>query len=439
MVRGYITYFSGLLLLITLLSGCAAYQLDNAQSELRGSYASGDYTSTAQFIDNLSEKGVYKSKDQVLLYLEQGMVNHFAGDYEISIEYFTKAENEIDNLFTKSVSRAIQSFVVNDNKLAYDGEDYEDIYLNVFKSLNFIHQNELESALVEARRVTHKLGLLDQKYNGLVEALSQQDTTSTGEDKWKTGETNVQNSALGRYISTILYAKTNKPDNARIEYINLLRAYEEQPSVYNKRPRESDLKPILSPDSYNVLVQAFAGRAPEKIQNDLRIYLDESDTYLKFSLPSLEIYPSKVQSVEVVTQNGETHKLNLIEEMDLVAKEVYKVKEPIIYARTVVRTFLKAMAANKLKKEAKKESETLGAFVNIMGKIAQEATEKADLRSWQTMPGKAYATVLQLPPGEHEVEVRYLGYSGRLLHSFPQTITVRENENLKLIETNYWN
>lgn len=439
MVRGYLTHFSGLLLFLSLLSGCAAYQLDNAQHELRGSYASGDYTSTARFIESLNEKGVYKSKDQVLLYLEQGMVNHFAGEYDKSIEYFTKAENQIDELFTKSVSRAVQSFVVNDNKLAYDGEDYEDIYLNVFKSLNFIHQNNLESALVEARRVTHKLGLLDQKYNGLVEALSKKDSTSTGEDKWKTGETNVQNSALGRYISTILFAKTNKPDNARIEFINLIKAYREQPSVYNHRPRQSDLQTILNPDSYNVLVQAFAGRAPEKIQNDLRIYLEESDTYLKFSLPSLEIYQSRVQSVEVKMQTGETHTLDLIEEMDLVAKEVYKVKEPVIYARAVVRTFLKAMGTNKLKKEAKKENETLGAFVNIMGKIAQETTEKADLRSWQTMPGKAYATVLNLPPGEHEVEVRYLGYSGRLLHTFPQTITISENENLKLIETNYWN
>lgn len=131
--------------------------------------------------------------------------------------------------------------------------------------------------------------------------------------------------------------------------------------------------------------------------------------------------------------------MDLIEEMDLVATEVYKVKEPIIYARSFVRTFLKAAAANKLKKRAAKEDEALGGLVNIMGKIAQETTEKADLRSWQTMPGKAYATVLNLPSGEHNVQVQYFNSTGHLVYSHNQIVSIKENERLKLIESIYWN
>ncbi|WP_421774396.1 hypothetical protein [Gracilimonas sp.] len=430
---------TGFVALFFLVAGCAAYQLDSAQNELRTSFASGDYTTTVQLIEKLEKEEVYQNKEKVLLHLEHGLVNHFASNYEQSSYHFTEAENEMDVLFTKSVSRAIKSFVVNDNTLAYDGEDYEDIYLNIFKCLNYIHQDELESALVEVRRVTYKLERLDQKYNGLVESLSKADTTNTDRHEWKTGDTNIQNSALGRYLSTILYAKTNKPDDARIEYENLLKAYREQPSVYSTGPNESQLRQITEPERYNVLVQAFAGRAPIKEQNDIRLYLDETDTYLKFSLPSLKTFNSQVSSVKVNFEDGKTAQLDLIEEMDQVAKEVYKVKEPIIYARTFVRTFLKAAAAAKMKKEAKKEDETLGSIVNILGKIAQETTEKADLRSWQTMPGKAYATVLNLPVGEHQVEVQYYGHSGQLIHTQPRTITVRENETLKLVESIYWN
>lgn len=430
---------AGLVALIFLIGGCAAYKLDSAQTQLRTSFASGDYASTVKLIEKLDKNEVYQNKERVLLHLEHGMVNHFADNYEHSSYHFTEAENEIDALFSKSVSRAIKSFVVNDNTLAYDGEDYEDIYLNIFKCLNYIHLNELESALVEVRRVTYKLERLDQKYNGLVESLSKADTTSTNEDKWKTGKTNVQNSALGRYLSTILFAKTNKPDDARIEFENLLKAYREQPSVYGTGPNQSKLREITEPDRYNVLVQAFAGRAPVKEQNDIRLYLDETDTYLKFSLPSLKTFTSQVSSVKVKFANEETAQLDLIEEMDQVAKEVYKVKEPIIYARTFVRTFLKAAAAAKMKKEAKKENETLGSFVNILGKIAQETTEKADLRSWQTMPGKAFATVLNLRPGEHQIQVQYYGRTGQLIYTQDRTITVQENDKLKLVESIYWN
>lgn len=431
---------SGVILFVFLLSGCAAYKLDTAQNELRSSFATGDYSSTVELIETLERDEIYKNKDQVLLYLEHGLVNHFAGNYQNSSHYFTQAENEIDDLFTKSVSRAIRSFVVNDNSLAYDGEDYEDIYLNIFKGLNYIHLNELESALVETRRVTYKLGQLDQKYNGLVEALSEADSSNTAENKWTTGETNVQNSALGRYLSTILYAKTNKPDDARIEFENLKKAYQEQPSVYDfSSPSAEDLETITNPDSYNVLIQAFAGRAPIKQNNDVRFYDQNSDTYIKFSVPTLHTYTSRVNSVRVSVNDEPSETVFLIEEMGQVAKEVYKVKEPIIYARALVRAALKAGVAAGIKKRAKKESDALGMAANLMGKLAQEVSEKADLRSWQTMPGKAYSTVLDLPPGTHQVEVQYYDASGRIIEQKLQEVTIGEDASLELVESIYWN
>ncbi|MEX0719398.1 MAG: hypothetical protein WD059_01940 [Balneolaceae bacterium] len=432
-----VTGFTALLL---LCCSCGAYVLDTAQTDLRTSFASGDYNSTAQLIESFQEKEVYKSKDDVLLYLEQGTVNHFAGNYQESSNYFTTAEDRIDDLFTKSVSRAVRSFVVNDNTLAYDGEDYEDIYINVFKSLNYVHQNELQSALVEARRVSYKLDRLNIKYNGLIESLSKADSTNTDNDKWKAGKSNFQNSALANYLSTILFAKTNKPDDARIEYTNLLKAFQGQPSIYTfQTPDKDDLKHLTRSETYNVLINAFSGRAPVKNQNDIRFYHEESDTYLKFSLPTLEIYKSQVRSIEMVVNDTDVYSIPLIEEMDIVAQEVYKVKEPIIYARTMVRTVMKAVASNKLKNAAKKENETLGLFVNALGKIAQETTEKADLRSWQTMPGKAYANVILLPPGEHNININYYNSVGTLLYTDRQTLPLTGNENLKLIESIYWN
>src|SRR5690554_4269213 len=190
--------------------------------------------------------------------------------------------------------------------------------------------------------------------------------------------------------------------------MNLLSAYDEHASVLGvQSPSKNDLEVITNPDEYNVLLSVFTGRSPVKHQNDIRLYLDESVTYLKFSLPTLEIYNSQVRRIEAIINDEERRDLPLIEEMDMVATEVYKVKLPIIYARTLVRTTLKAITANQLKQSAAKEDEMLGAFVNLIGKVAQETTEKADLRSWQTMPGKAYARVIKLQPGTHEVTFNY--------------------------------
>ncbi len=432
--------FKSLLFLAILINGCAAYQLDTAQHKVRTSFAAGDYQTTAELIKKLDKKNVYQKKDRVLLNLEQGMINHFAHNYEESSRYFSQAELQIDELFTKSVSRAIKSFVVNDNSLAYDGEDYEDIYLNIFKSLNYIHQNKLESALVETRRVTYKLERLEQKYNGLVESLAKADTTGTSQNKWKTGSTSVENSALGRYLSTILFAKTGKPDDARIEYEQFLKAYHNQkPGAGLTQQSEHHFQQLTQANSYNILLQAFSGRAPIKEQQDIRLYLAEIDSYLKISLPTLLTFHTAVSSITVTINDAEIIGLHLIEEMDWVAKEVYKVKEPIIYARAIVRGVLKAIAAKKLEKTAAKESSTLGIVANIVGKVAQEATEKADLRSWQTMPGKAYARVIKLPPGRHKLSFNYYGHNRNLLFTEERQIEVSKNETLKLAESIYWN
>lgn len=427
--------------LILFLGGCAAYMLDTAQNDLRNSFATGDFLGTVELVNNFQTTGVYEGKDAVLMNLEMGSANHFAGNYRESNQYFENAEYEIEDLYTKSISRAIKSFLVNDNILAYDGEDYEDVYLNAFKTLNYIHLGDLEAALVESRRVSYKLGQLNIKYNDIVSALSEADTSKVDEGKWHSGETNIQNSAMGHYLSTILYAKTGKLDDARISYNNLIKSYGDQPSLArDNTPTSDELETLMNPNSYNVLVKVFSGRSPTKKQNDIRLYFDEIDTYLKYSLPELQLYNSSVSSIRVsVNGNKQSEILKTIEHLDLVAQEVYKVKEPIIYARTIVRASLKAAATNAASKEIEEENELLGQAFNFLGKVAQEATEKADLRSWQTMPGKSHGIVLKLPNGVHTIEIEYLASNGLVLHSEIQEVEVNSQSDLKLIESIYWN
>jgi len=93
-----------------------------------------------------------------------GMLYHYDGDYVKSNEFLTEAEYAIEDLYTKSVGKAVASMLLNDNALDYFGEDYEDIYLNIFKALNYFHMNKSEDAFVEIRRVNNKLNLLEDKY-----------------------------------------------------------------------------------------------------------------------------------------------------------------------------------------------------------------------------------------------------------------------------------
>lgn len=427
------------IIMLAYLGGCAGYRLDEAQHSLRSSFAARDFERTVNLLENYENKGIYKDKDNVLFNLEMGLAQHFNSQFDSSSAHLTRAEEQIEQLYTKSISRGLKSFLItNDNALEYNGEDYEDIYLNVFKSLNFIHQNNIEAALVEARRIAFKLSQLEMKYKGIANALAKSDTL--GKTEWRAGKANVQNSALGHYLSGLLYAKSGKPDDARIEYEKMLQSFDDQPGIYSfEKPDSEALKRIKEPGSFNVLLTGFAGRAPFKRQNDLRTYLPKEDIYLKFSLPSLHLYRSQVSQVQAVINDTLSIPVHLIEEMDIVAKEVYKVKEPIIYSRAFARSLVKAIGTNSISRAIEKENEDLGILANIFGKIGQEISEKADLRSWQTMPGKAYVNVIKLNPGNHTVRMEYLNESGRLLYASEQRVRITSADELELIETLYWN
>jgi len=319
----------------------------------------------------------------------------------------------------------------------------------MFNTLNFLHQNDLESALVESRRIAYKLEQLDIRYEGLVGALSKADTTKF--DKWETGNINIQSSTLGHFLSGLLFSKSGKPDDARIETDKLFESLKKQEINFNniRSIPDSLIQRINQPDTYNTLLISFSGKAPEKIQYDTRIYLDEYDLYLKFSLPKLRMRPTQVRSVRTAVNDEVPKSVYLIEEMDRIAAEVYKVKKPIIYARTVVRSLIKALSTQNFTSsrddgknedgDGKDGNKTLGRALNFLGKLGQEFTEKADLRGWQTMPGKAYVQLLQLPTGTHSISIEYIGPYGTIHKEVKKVEITEDNTTLNVVESVYWN
>jgi len=420
---------------LILLSGCHAYVLDDAQMDLRDSFTAGNYDNASNLIKKFEADDVYRSKDAVLKNLEGGMIYHFAGKYDSSNTYLNEAEYLIEDAYTKSVSRGIGSFLTNDNALVYDGEPYEDIYLNAFKSLNFLHQQDLESALVEARRMSYKMERLDIRLKGLVDAFSK--TDSSGQT-WSSGEVNVQNSAFSHFLSSILFSKTGKPDDSRIEYEKFRSAIKEQETFGSlPKPDPEQLEHVQDQRSYNVLITAFSGQAPIKVQEDFRLWLDDGDDdsfYVKFSLPKLRMYHSEVRTIRIRTDSLTTP-LYLVEEMDEVSAEIYQAKKPIIYTRSLLRATVKATGSTLISSSVKKKHKNWGFLLEILGMIGQEASEKADLRGWQTLPGKAWVNTLKLPEGTHDIEIEYLSANNRILYSETYEVNVSDRNDLLLVES----
>jgi hypothetical protein len=97
--------------------------------------------------------------DELLRLMHRGLLLHYAGRYAESNEVLQRAEEIIDDRYTKSVSVALLSLVTNDRALAWIPGDTERMMVNYYGALNYLALANPEEAAVEARRLSRLLEL----------------------------------------------------------------------------------------------------------------------------------------------------------------------------------------------------------------------------------------------------------------------------------------
>ncbi|HSA32334.1 MAG TPA: hypothetical protein P5077_01265 [bacterium] len=428
----------------------------------------GDYVSVAKQINDLKEKE-YGEKNRVLFYLDLGMLMHYAGQYQQSNELLTQAENAIEELYTVSISKEAGAAIVNDNTREYSGEDYEDVYVNIFKAFNYLALNDAEGAAVEAKKVHIKINKLKDKYPIEDEEVKKQELPVFKE------------SALAYYMSMLLYRMEKAWDDAEIDRKKLMEAMSGQKGVYIKlsNPEEAitledEALATAIPEGKGVVsVVSFNGLGPEKMARILNINtlggginissrLDDkkdgakADVRALFHYPQMRIpiplmppgYNFTVEFPEMVSKRPMAHRIEVVvdgtQKMDLfpienisrVAEVTFAQKIASAYVKTLIRAGVKFAAAVVASEAANKAGGGLvGAITRFGTSTIASATEKADLRLSYFFPGEAFAGELALDPGEHQVTVTYY-YGGGVIHQEKKTVTVKEGD-LQVLETFY--
>ncbi|MDR2471012.1 MAG: hypothetical protein LBD09_02745 [Treponema sp.] len=356
-------------------------------------------------------KTIYREKDRVLYFLDKGMLTHHGGAWEESSALLEQGEKAIEANFAVSVSQEIGVLLLNDRTREYDGEDYEDLYLNVFNALNYYHRNNLEEALVEIRRMNNKLRDLSVKYGTMMTGM-QKLALENGTEIPPNPEapSAFNNSALARYLGILFYRGAGMMDDARIDERGLRTAMADAPSVYpNPVPASVKDELAIPPGMARLNALGFTGRAPVKTEETLRIFL--GNAWIKIALPVMTARPSRITSVEAVLDSGESFTLELLEDMGAVAAAAFTRKKNLIYTRSVIRASVKGIAASAFNVAADNSTENSGlyALLGLGSQILAEASERADLRSSRYFPGQAYVGGINLPPGEYSFTLTFYG------------------------------
>ena len=409
----------------------------NAYREIDSIVKSGSYSQALEAIEKErnNKRSIYSEKNNILFYLDRGMMNHYAGFYAESTADLQEAAYLIEDAFTKSISQEAASFIANDNVKDYSGEDYEDLYINVFNALNYYHSNDIEGALVEIRRVNEKLTVLADKYERASNKVLSAAPDLANVD-YKVEAVRFSNSALARYVSALLYRAKGDYDDVRIDLGELLRAYELAPAVYDHSPPSSLADEQSIPSGMARLnVIGFTGLSPvkEEIRITIPLPFPPPNSLATLALPKMTDRPSDIESMEVVLDTGQKFDLELLEDISKVAQETFKGKYGLTFVKAAARTVLKAAAGAGAAHLAKEQGgELAGYLTGLAGLIVADASEKADLRLSRYFPARALVGGINLVPGTYSIMVNYYDHGGRLIATDRQDNIVVEMNKLNL-------
>jgi hypothetical protein len=413
-----------------ILASCATIR-DYSAIE-KGLY-SGNYENAYTQLE-AEKKDLYSDHDVVLYSLDSGMISHYGTNWEQSNIALSTAEKYMEEYSAKSITQTFNSYVLNDTIQDYAGEDYENVYTNLFMALNYIHLEKYDDAMVEIRRFDNKLKVISLKYAEAIENAKKQVASNnySTNSQFQTEALNFHNSALARYVSMLLYRDMGDIDNARIDKTFIDTAFSTQTQLYPfKKPSslDAELKPVPQ-DFARLNFISNSGLAPEKQAETIRILNNNDGSYFKFEIPDMVKQKSIVTLVKVAITDidgnfVQTVNLEPIESIESVAVDTFKQKQVLIYLKSLLRSISKSATSSVIVNNT--DNSNMASLIRVLSNIVIEVSEKADIRTSHFFPAMVWVGGITVPQGSYSVTVTYYSANNPIETINYQNVQVLQN------------
>ena len=413
-----------LLLIATLGGGCETYVQQN--SSAAGAWVRGDVQGASAQYASMARRSA-RGRDAVIWHLEEGAALRAAGQFRESNAALAAAEGRIDEYERRakiSVSDEALALVSNQATLPYEGRIYDKVMLNSYRALNYLQLADVRAARVEFNRVLRrqedaiatKRRRLDREQRAIASAKQsghraapmidskqvQSKLTATYAflDKYK-----AQGSYKNPYALFLrgLFFATQATGNADLETAR--HAYTEAGANTSNRYLSRELQRIEDrfagkPLAPLVHVIFETGRAPRRIEEriDLPLILvgEGNVPYVGLAFPVLHPQYNYVSALNVQT-GGKTEQTQLLADMDAIIGKEFADELPIVIAKTILSSAAKAIAAYSVNRAAQKQDNDLQFLTAILTSAYQAAVNRADTRTWTTLPKQIQYCSIELP------------------------------------------
>jgi hypothetical protein len=397
-------------LVLFITAGCAdlgSYTRMTDQARL--SISQGRFEDALTVFPEKSAKG----KNEVLVRLERGILLQNMGRYDESAREFELADAKIRGYEDKAVISAtrtafqIGTLILNEKVRPYEGEDFEKVFVHAFDAVNYLMKGELEGARVEIRNAYQRQNELYAKHEKELEKAKNEGSTAGWEQSFQKADRDryeelkgksdnvlsIYQNAFAYYISSLVYELGGEKDEAYIDLKkgilaapwsrsiqrDLIRLSRDLGNLDDAGKWETDYGKLEAGygRGVDVVVIFQHGVAPVKEALQFPIPLSEGG-FVFTSLPVYRFVPSATRTCRV-TCHDQALEASPVSDIDAIASKNLLDKYPILFAKQVARSYLKARMTNRLSRD-------YGAVGAITGTLASAVTEQADLRTWAVLP-----------------------------------------------------
>lgn len=454
------------ILLMPFFYSCSTYQMK--MSDYCNELHSNQYDKA---IKSIERNKILKRKRNLLLYnMELGRLYMLNNNPEKSNEYFNAADALLESNY-KNIKDVAVSNLTNPMMETYRGEEYEKLIVNYFKAINYANLDKTEDAVVEARRITLALNRLNEKFDSKLSRYSKdpfllnlQGLIYEMNGDWNNAFIAYRNAADVYLNANTSYYGVEIPAQLKQDllYASHTMGFADEQSRYENL-FDQKLNLQKSDSSSELILFIEQGSAPVKEDNSIVItntngvgsyqYMDRYGAYvsvpfnhrnygikddkiskirtIKISLPSFRIVSNKSNSIKI-NVNDSVYNVELLEDLNILAiktlDERYLSEISKAMARFLVKKTMEVGSSKlaerlaqknddkmseKEKKENRENAENIGKVVGFLVNMTNTFTEKADTRTWLSLP--AYISYVRVPLS-NGVNKIVLNSSGKIIN-----------------------
>lgn len=398
----------------------------------RDAFYTNDLAQAHSQLEKLADK---PKGDANVIELDLAIVDLLKGDADSAERRLRAVRDNLEHLEQKSLAEAASSYLTDDQRRAYGGEDYEKLLIRVFLTLSSLMQDGVDAH-------SYSLQTLDK----------QEDLRLQAQERWgkEVPETYCV-PAIAPYLRGVIREESlSNYDDALRGYQHASRLLPEAQFLQQDVARAASGVHSAAGNGV-VYIVALVGRGPYKVETEQRATQEAlfvADRILssfgKYSVPPtlapikipMIVSPPKPFDLVGVEIDGHPVSTTLpITDVHQLASETFAAKLPEVMARTVARRVIKKGAVYAAKDHFDVGSPIASIAMDAAG-VLWEATESADTRCWGLLPREIQILRVELAAGSHLLNLEPVSGGRPLARGVPCHVNVVDGRNTYVLS--YW-